>query len=123
MFEKLISHSGEEIGSGIEEVRIRDFELKLNIQVPDEFRAYLKELNYAELYSDPIYGIDSDLSYLDLYIQNHGKEHLRYGFLEIFNNDIDGTIFLRLDNGKIYNGAFQAPIAESFTDFIQKILS
>ncbi|QUH28552.1 SMI1/KNR4 family protein [Vallitalea guaymasensis] len=121
-FDKLKAHSEENIGSGVELVRIRDLEKKLNVSLPEDFVAYLQEMNYAEIHGDPIYGIHNDMPSIDIAEQNIGKEHFRYGFLEIFCNDIDGTIFLRPDNGRIYNASFQEPIADSFKKFVEMLL-
>ncbi len=60
---------------------------------------------------------------IDIYSQNKGKEHFNYGFLEIFCNDIDGTVYMRVDNGMIYSTSFMLPIAESFSNFLNKILN
>lgn len=118
----LKQHSAE-TGSGINIAIVRDLEARLNIQLPDDFKTYLTTLNYAELFDDPIYGIHPDNSMLDLYSQNKHKEHFRYGFIEIFSSDIDGTIYLRPDSGAIYNASFTQPVAVSFTAFVQQVLS
>ncbi len=118
----LIDHSNDSVGTGVEKKRIRDIELRLGIVIPKEFKDYLLKLNYAEIYGDPIYGIHNDNLAIDLYTQNNMKEHFRYGFIEIFNNDIDGTIYIRTDNGKVYDASFVSPIAESFYQFIEKLI-
>lgn len=83
----------------------------------------MKACNYAEIYGDPIYSINPELEYRDLYTQNKNKEHLRYGFLEVFANDIDGTIYIRPDTGEVYTSGFEKPVATSFTDFVELLLS
>jgi hypothetical protein len=64
-----------------------------------------------------------DDSSIDLYSQNKHQEHFKYGFLAVFNSDIDGTLFLRQENGAVYNASFSQPIATSFTGFIKDVLS
>ena len=121
LVENLKSHS-EELGNGIGMKFISDLETKLDISLPSDFKEYLYELNYAEIFSDPIYGINPDIEELDLYKQNQGKEHLRHGFLEVFANDIDGTIYIRPDTGAVYNAGFGSPIANSFSDYVSTVL-
>lgn len=122
LIELLKDHS-EELGHGVEPKKIYDLEARLNIELPKDFTAYLTELNYAEIFNDPVYGINPDITRLDIYEQNKSKEHFRYGFLEVFSNDIDGTIFIRPDTGNVYNASFTQPIAKSFTEFVAKVLS
>jgi hypothetical protein len=80
-------------------------------------------LNYAEIYGDPIYGINPDDKMLDLYNQNKSKEHFRHGFLEVFANDIDGVVYIRPDTGAVYNASFSKPIAKSFAEFVDLIVN
>lgn len=120
---EILKLHSKNVGTGIDKTKIRDLEMRMGITIPEEYRNFLLALNYAELYGDPIYGIHKNNLEIDLYEQNSRKEHFRYGFLEMFNNDIDGTIFIRSDNGKIYNASFMQPIAESFNEFILKIIN
>ncbi len=113
MLESLRTHSANEVGEGVSEKSIRDLEQRLDLRLPEDFRAYLSELNYAELFGDPIFGLNPDMPEIDLYEQNKYKEHFRYGFLMFFSNDIDGQVFLRPDSGAIYTAAFDRPIADS----------
>ena len=122
LVELLKSHS-DELGDGISSKSISDFEARLSIKLPEDFKSYLNELNYAEVFGDPIYGLNSEDDMIDLYAQNKNKEHFRYGFIEVFCNDIDGTIYIRPDTGAVYNAAFGQPIAKTFTDFIEVLLS
>jgi len=120
IIETLKEHS-DELGKGVDAVRVKDLEARLDIKLPKDFREFLLELNYAEIFNDPIYGIHPDNEMLDLYSNNKYKEHFNYGFLEIFSNDIDGTIYLRPDTGAIYRD-FSQPAAKSFTDFVEEVL-
>lgn len=120
--ETLKLHSSGNLGEGVAQAQIKDLEARLDIRLPDEFREYLRVLNYAELFNDPIYGINKEQREIDLYTQNKNKDHFNYGFLEIFTNDIDGTIFLRPDTGAVYNAFFTKPIAISFGSFVELIL-
>jgi hypothetical protein len=120
---ELLKNHTDELGDGISSKSISDFEARLSIKLPEDFKGYLKELNYAEVFGDPIYGLNSEDTMIDLYAQNKNKEHFRHGFLEIFSNDIDGTIYIRPDTGAVYNAAFDQPLAKSFADFIEIILN
>ncbi len=122
LLESLKEHS-EELGDGISPVAISDLEARLDIALPDDFKEYLKAYNYAEIFGDPIYSINPELEDVDLYTQNKNKEHLPYGFLEVFANDIDGTIYIRPDTGAVYTAGFGKPIAKSFTGFTEELLS
>ncbi|PSV99572.1 SMI1/KNR4 family protein [Photobacterium lipolyticum] len=122
LVENLKEHS-EELGNGVEKKRVSDLEARLTISIPKDFTEYLFELNYAEVFGDPIYGIHPDDEVLDLYSQNKNMEHFRYGFLEVFANDIDGVIYIRPDTGAVYNANFGRPIANSFTEFVEMLLS
>ncbi len=121
VIEILTNHS-EEHGEGIDAVRVKDLEARLDIKLPNDFREYLLKLNYAEIFNDPIYGIHGKDKMLDLYTQNKYKEHFNHGFLAIFNNDLDGTVFLRPDTGAIYLG-FSEPAEKSFTDYVHRALN
>jgi hypothetical protein len=118
LVESLKEHS-EELGNGVDKKLVSDLEARLDITLPEDFKEYLYELNYAEIFGDPIYGINPDEEMLDIYSQNKSKEHFLYGFLEIFANDIDGTIYIRPDTGAVYNASFGKPLANSFTDFVE----
>ncbi|MEE9303365.1 MAG: SMI1/KNR4 family protein [Thiotrichaceae bacterium] len=120
--ERLQRHSAENLGAGVSKRQIKDLEARLNILLPDDFREYLRILNYAELFGDPLFGINSELKELDLYARNKNADHFKYGFLAIFANDIDGMIFLRADTGSIYNALFLTPVAGSFGGFVEMIL-
>ncbi|MBU1218201.1 SMI1/KNR4 family protein [Myxococcota bacterium] len=121
LVERLKEHS-EELGKGVHKKLVRDLEARLDITLPEDFKEYLYELNYAAIFGDPIYGINPDDEMFDIYSQNKSKEHFRYGFLEIFANDIDGTIYIRPDTGAVYNSDFGEPIAKSFTEFVEILL-
>lgn len=123
MIELLKLHCPDNIGNGISKNRIRDLELRLNISLPSDFKLYLEKLNYAELFGDPIYGINDDNKMIDLYTQNKNKDHFKYGFLEFFTNDLDGTMFLRPDTGAVYNAAFMKPVSSSFSEFVKYIIA
>ncbi len=120
--EQLRQHS-QETGSGLQPARIRDFELRLGVHLPAEYRQFLVELNYAELFSDPIYGLHNDMETIDLYATNRHEEHFRFGFLQFFASDIDGAVFMRPDSGLIYLGDFKSPVAGGFGEFVCRVLS
>ena len=113
----ILKEHSEELGKGVDKKLVSDLEARLGIVIPEDFKEYLYALNYAEVFGDPIYGINPDDEMLDIYSQNKSKEHFRHGFLEVFANDIDGVIYIRPDTGAVYNASFAEPLAKSFTDF------
>ena len=119
---EILKEHSEELGEGVDKSLVSDLEARLDIVIPNDFKDYLFKLNYAEVFGDPIYGINPDDEMIDLYSQNKSKDHFRHGFLEVFANDIDGTIYIRTDTGAIYNASFTKPIANSFTEFIEIII-
>jgi len=121
LVEKLKEHS-EGLGNGVDKKLVSDLEARLDITIPEDFKEYLYELNYAEIFGDPIYGINPDDEMIDIYSQNKSKDHFRHGFLEIFANDIDGVIYIRPDTGAVYNASFAKPLANSFSEFVEILL-
>jgi len=119
--EILTDHS-EELGEGVDPVKVKDLEARLDIKLPKDFREYLIKLNYAEIFSDPIFGINKKGEMLDLYSQNKYKDHFDYGFLWVFSNDIDGEVYIRPDTGAVYLG-FAKPVAKNFTEYVEMVLS
>ncbi len=119
---EILKEHSEELGEGVDKSLVSELEARLDIVIPKDFKEYLFELNYAEVFGDPIYGINPDDELIDLYRQNKSKDHFRDGFLEVFANDIDGTIYIRTDTGAVYNAGFAKPIANSFTEFIEIII-
>ena len=119
----LLKNHSDEIGDGVSSTLIKALEAKLDVLIPIDFKDYLLHLNYAEIFGDPIYGINQEVPEVDLYTQNKHSEHLRHGFLEVFCNDIDGAVFIRPDTGAVYNASFSKPIAGNFTAFVKVVLS
>ena len=123
MIDALWKHNGGSLGESVGKKAVRDFELRMGVALPADYRKYLMACNYAELYGDPLFGFHRKNTEIDLYARNHREEHFRYGFLAIFANDIDGVVYLRPDSGAVYNAAFQEPIAGSFNEFVELLLS
>ena len=121
LVEILKSHA-EALGNGVDKNLVSDLEARLDIIIPKDFKEYLYELNYAEVFGDPIYGINPDDEMIDLYSQNKSKDHFRQGFLEVFASDIDGVIYIHIDTGAVYNAGLAKPMAGSFTEFVDKIM-
>ncbi|MCP4326429.1 MAG: SMI1/KNR4 family protein [Alteromonadales bacterium] len=119
---QLLEGHSDELGTGVSLNAINDLQAKLNVELPAEFIDFLLKFNYAEIYSEPIYCIDPQIAEIDILTQNMNKEHFKNGFLELFVNDIDGTIYIRHDTGAVYNATFEAPIAQSFTQFVEAVL-
>lgn len=122
LIELLEDHS-DEFGKGVSRGAVSALEAKLDIQLPKDFKEYLVKYNYAEIYGDPVYGINHQMTHIDIYTQNKYEDHFHYGFLAIFSNDIDGTIFIRPDSGAIYNASYSVPLAQNFTEFVRTILA
>ena len=118
----MLKEHSDELGQGQSIKKVHDLEARLNIDLPKDFFDYLVSLNYAEIFDDPIYGINPEIARLDIYEQNKHKEHFRYGFLMVFSSDIDGTIYIRPDTGNVYNASFTFPVAKSFTEFVENVL-
>ncbi|MBB1335354.1 MULTISPECIES: SMI1/KNR4 family protein [unclassified Pseudoalteromonas] len=121
LVEMLKDHSSV-VGQGQARKKVYELEARLNIDLPKDFFDYLVNLNYAEIFDEPIYGINPEIKRLDIYEQNKHTEHFRYGFLMVFSNDIDGTIYIRPDTSNVYNASFTSPIANSFTEFAANVL-
>ena len=119
---EILKEHSENQGEGVDKNLVSDLEARLDIIIPEDFKEYLYAMNYAEVFGDPIYGINPDDETIDLYRQNKSKDHFRYGFLEVFASDIDGTIYIRTDTGAVYNAGFAKPIANSFAEFIEIII-
>lgn len=121
LIEALRQHS-RETGQGVSKERIREVEQRLGVRLPEDYCEFLRVLNYAELFSDPIYGIQPAMVSADLYSRNAHEEHLRYGFIEFFSSDMDGAVFLRPDSGRIYLGDYKSPVADGFGEFVSQVL-
>jgi len=110
------------LGKRVSKSQIRDLEVRLDIEIPKEFKQYLLQFNYAELYRAPIFGIQKDNLEINLYSRDLRTDHFKHGFLQIFSSDIDGAIYLRPDAGAVYRG-FSKPVAKGFNAFIDIVLN
>jgi hypothetical protein len=122
--ELLKEHSIDNLGTGNSEDRIVQLEEILGIQIPTEYRDFLKEVGYAEIFGDEIYSIydDYDTPCLGIYQQNKNNKELKNGYLEFFSNDIDGTFYIKLETGEIRLNSTDNLFAKSFNEFLQKII-
>ncbi len=120
----LLKNHSEYIGDGIDENIIIKVEEKLDIKIPNEYRLFLLNIGYAEIYGDVIYYVDEEEGIVELIdYQNQNNQYLEQGFLEFFSNDIDGWFYINIDNGKVYLREIDNLFANSFNDFIVKMLS
>ncbi len=120
----LLKNHSECIGDGIDENIIIKVEEKLDIKIPNEYRLFLLNIGYAEIYGDVIYYVDEEEGIVELIdYQNQNNQYLEQGFLEFFSNDIDGWFYINIDNGKVYLREIDNLFANSFNDFIVKMLS
>ncbi len=119
-------HSEDNIGSGTEESKIQNLESALKIRLPKEFRDFIFEIGYAEIFGDEIYSIyevPDDIPCKGLHWMNKDNELLSDGFLEFFSNDIDGVFYLKLDSGNVFLNTTDFLFADSFKAFINKLLN
>ncbi|TBN06577.1 hypothetical protein EYD45_01445 [Hyunsoonleella flava] len=104
MFDELKQHSADNLGQGTDENLILQLEAVLDIKIPDQFRVYLLEVGYAEIFGDEIYSIYEvpDLIPCNgLHWMNKDNPHISRGFLEFFSNDIDGTFYINCSTGQV----------------------
>lgn len=123
--EILKNHSIDNIGEGTTEDKIVELEEKLNIQIPIEYRKFLREIGYAEIFGDEIYSIYDldDTPCLGIYFQNRNSKELENGFLKFFSNDIDGEFYINLNNGEVYLNSIENSFAKSFNEFLITLIS
>jgi hypothetical protein len=118
-------HSAENLGEGTPEEKIVKLEEKLKVQIPTEYRNFLKKIGYAEIFGDEIYSIygSGNIPCLGIYYQNKNNRELEKGFLEFFSNDLDGVFYLNLKNGEVSCNSTENLFSKSFNKFIIKLLN
>lgn len=123
--ERIKEHSEDNIGSGTKESVIKALESSLKISLPKEYRNYLLEIGYAEIFGDEIYSIyevPDEIPCKGLSWMNKENEFLLDGYLKFFSNDIDGAFYLKLDSGEVFLNSKEKFFADSFKTFINKLL-
>jgi len=123
--ERLKNHSEDNMGSGTEEILIQALESDLNIRLPKEYRDFLLEIGYAEIFGDEIYSIyevPDEIPCKGISWMNKNNEWLSQGYLEFFSNDIDGVFYLKSDSGEVFLNSKENFFSGSFQDFINKLL-
>ena len=125
VLELIKKHSEDNIGEGTSEVKIEKLEEKLNIQLPKEYRNFLKKIGYAEIFGDEIYSIygNEDVPCLGIYYQNRNNEDLKKGYLKFYSNDIDGVFYINIYSGEISLNSIENKFAKSFNQFILKMIN
>ena len=128
--ELLKIHSIDNLGTGTSEDEFLKLEEKLNVVIPNEYRIFLKEIGYAEIYGDEIYGDEiysvygsEDIPCLGIYYQNKEKKDIEKGLLKFFSNDLDGQFYIDLKNGEIFLNSIENLFAKSFNEFLTKMLN
>lgn len=104
-YERLKKHAEDNLGSGTEESLIKALESDLNINLPKEYRDFLLEIGYAEIFGDEIYSIydvPDEIPCKGLSWMNKKNEFLSDGYLEFFSNDLDGVFYLKLNSGEVF---------------------
>lgn len=125
MFERLIEHSTDNLGEGIDESLILKLEKSLGIKLPVQYRRFLVEIGYAEIFGDEIYSIYEvpDLIPCNgLHWMNANNDNLKSGFVEFFSNDIDGVFYIHNETGKVYLNSVETKFSDSFVEFYNKVL-
>ena len=125
-FQRLKVHSADNIGSGTKPELIKKLEETWNITLPKEFRGFMMEIGYAEIYGDEIYSIydiPDKIPCKGLHWMNKNNKELSKGYFEFFSNDIDGRFYLNNKTGKIYQNSTENEFADSFSKFIDKLLN
>ena len=126
IYEKLKEHSADNLGKETSEAEILALEKELEINLPTEYRDYLKEIGYAEIYGEEIfsiYSVPDERACSGLHWMNKDNPLLKEGFLYFFNSDIDGDFYLHLETGKVFLNTQSHKFADSFLGFVDKILS
>ena len=124
--ELIRNHSSDNLGEGTPEEKIRNVEQKLGIQIPNQYRIFLKTIGYTEIFGDEIYSIydeEGDNPNLGIYYQNKKSEELEKGFLKFFSNDIDGIFFISLESEEVILNYSNNVFAKSFNEFIFKLIN
>lgn len=126
IFSKLKTHSVDSLGERCSEKEISFLEKSLKIKIPFEYRFFLKEIGYAEVYGDELYSIYSvpdEIPCKGLHWMNIRNEELSKGYIEFFSNDIDGVFYIKEDNGEIYLNSIENKITNSFSAFLLMLLN
>jgi len=122
----LKEHSSDNLGNGTSEDEIKNLEESLNIQLPQEYKDFLIEIGYAEIFGDEIYSIyeiPDTIVCKGLHWTNTHNELLSDGFIEFFSNDIDGTFYIESKTGKVFQNDKASEYAKSFNDFLNQIIN
>ncbi|WP_282125539.1 SMI1/KNR4 family protein [Marinifilum flexuosum] len=122
----LKEHSSDNLGIGVSEEQINQLEESLDIQLPQEYKDFLVEIGYAEIYGDEIYSIyeipDTETC-KGIHWTNTHNELLSDGFIEFFSNDIDGTFYIESNTGKVFLNDKDSEYAKSFYEFLELIIN
>tara|TARA_R110000868_G_scaffold81480_3_gene230631 strand:+ start:344 stop:730 length:387 start_codon:yes stop_codon:yes gene_type:complete len=124
-FDRLKKHSEDNLGTGTDPAKIEKLENVWEISLPQEFKKYLLEIGYAEIYGDEIYSIYEipDLIACNgLHWMNQKNDKLKNGFIRFFSSDIDGLFYINNVTGKIYLNSTENEFSDSFIGFVNKIL-
>lgn len=122
----LKEHSSDNLGIGVSEEQINQLEESLGIQLPQEYKNFLVEIGYAEIYGDEIYSIyeiPDTLACKGIHWTNAHNELLSDGFIEFFSNDIDGTFYIESNTGKVFLNDKDSEYAKSFYEFLELIIN
>jgi len=125
-FIRIKEHSEETLGDGTDIREIEKLESLWGQSIPNEYRAFLIEVGYAEIFGDEIYSIyevPDQTACLGLHWMNKDNENLKNGFIEFFSNDTDGTFYISATSGKVYINGTELEYADSFSSFLERILA
>ena len=124
-FDRVKEHSRNNLGNGTDELKIKRLEADLKIELPKQYRDFISKIGYAEIFDDEIfsiYEIPDEIPCAGLHWMNAKNELLKSGFIKFFSNDIDGVFYIHQTTGIVYLNSENTKYAESFCNFINKIL-
>src|SRR5690606_14537246 len=100
-------------------------ESSLGIKLPEQYREYLLEIGYAEIFGDEIasiYSVPDELPCGGLHWINQSNELLSKGLIRFFSNDIEGIFYIDQQTGKVYLNSQDLLYSNSFVEFCNKLL-
>lgn len=124
-FERLKKHSKENLANGTDLSKIEKLEKIWGINLPQEFRKFLLDIGYAEIFGEEIYSIyeiPDQIPCNGLFWMNKDNYELKNGFIRFFSNDIDSLFYINNITGKVYLNSTEYEFSNSFIGFVNKIL-
>ncbi|MDF7822268.1 SMI1/KNR4 family protein [Runella sp. MFBS21] len=98
-----------EIGEPIKDQRIKNFELYRNLEVPSDFKQFIKKMNGLTLMGTEVYGFDPNKanSIENIYYREHFEVKIpQYSWLIPFSPDGRGNFYCLDTINKLENGNY-----------------